>query len=109
MNPFQLSPSPPQSHSFDPPDEDASTIRTMRLIDDLRLLSNALDVGAWASVTIVQSPERLQVATYEEGVNITPLLAAALLADLERQVAAGEVVRSRLPDEWRRRLLGHPS
>ena len=102
MNPFQLSP----SRSAEPPDECQTSLRTMRLIEDLALVAADLDASHWASIAIVQSPDRLQVSTYGAVGDVTPLLAAALLASLEQMITAGEVVRAKLSPEWRRRLLG---
>ncbi len=100
MNPFQLSP----SKSMQPADVCETSIRTMRLIEDLAVVAAELDASQWASVAIVQSPDRLQVSTYGAG-EVTPLLAAALLAALEQMIMAGEVVRAKLSPEWRE-LLG---
>ena len=78
----------------------------MRLMEDLRTLASEADRISWASVSIVKSPNRLQVATYDRDDAVTSLLAASLLADIEQTVVAGELVRKRLAPEWRGRLIG---
>ncbi len=105
MNPFQLSPSACRSLGPEP-DECQTSLRTMRLIEDLAVLSAELDASQWASLAIVQSPGRLQVSTYGTGCHVAPMLAAALLGSLEQMIEAGEMVRAKLSPEWRRRLLG---
>ena len=109
MNPFQLTSTRRPLADLEPPDEVEGAVRTMRLMDDLRALAAGLDRAAWASVSIVKSPDRLEVATYDRDDHVTPLLAASLLADIEQTLAAGELVKGRLPPEWRNRLLGTPA
>lgn len=106
MNPFHLVSTRRPLVDLEAPDQIEGALRTMRLMDDLRALAAGLDRAAWASVSIVKSPDRLQVATYDRDDSVTPLLAASLLADIEQTVAAGELVKGRLPPEWRARLLG---
>ncbi len=107
MNPFQLSPAFRTDTASQ--GEDQTALRTMRLLEDLSIVAADIDANHWASVAIVQSPGRLQVSTYGTGPHVTPLLAAALLAALEQMIAAGEMVRAKLPPEWRQRLLGTSS
>ena len=109
MNPFHLASTLRPLVDLEPPDETTGALRTMRLMDDLRALAAGLDRAAWASVSIVKSPDRLEVATYDRNDHVTPLLAASLLADIEQTLAAGEIVKGRLPPEWRNRLLGTPA
>ena len=107
MNPFHLNPFCSRPQDVAPPDEQQTSIRTMRLIEDLRLIAAELETDQWASVAIVQSPDRLQVSTHGgTSAHVTPLLAASLLAALEQTILAGELVRSKLAPEWRQRLLG---
>ncbi len=106
MNPFQLvSPRQPLVE-LEPPDEVQNCLRTMRLVDDLRALASEVERDSWASISIVKTPDRLQIATHECGEPITPLLAASLLADIEQTLTACEYVRARFAPEWRGRLLG---
>ena len=102
MNPFLLIPAKPAANDLLPADEGKSSLRMMRLHEDLTALATGMDAGGWASVTIVQTPDRLQVSGQGSGETVTPLLAMALLADLERTIAAAEKVRARLPAAWRR-------
>ena len=88
MNPFLLIPTKPAAGDLLPVDEGKSSLRMMRLHEDLTALAAAIDTGGWASVTVVQTPDRLQVSTQGGGESVTPLLALALLADLERTIAA---------------------
>ena len=106
MNPFQLIPAKPAATDLLPTDESKTSLRMMRLHEDLTALATAIDTDGWASVTIVQTPDRLQVSGQGSGESITPLLAMALLADLERTIAAAEKVRANLSPAWRERLIG---
>ena len=106
MNPFLLIPAKPAATDLLPPDEGKSSLRMMRLHEDLTALATEIDSAGWASVTIVQTPDRLQVSGQGDGENVTPLLAMALLADLERTIAAAEKVRANLSPAWRQRLIG---
>ena len=106
MNPFHLASTHQPLTALEPPNQVEGALRTMRLMDDLRALAAELDRAAWASVSIVKSPDRLEVATYDRDEHVTPLLAASLLADIERTLAASELVKGRMPTEWRNRLLG---
>ena len=106
MNPFLLIPAKPAATDLLPPDEGKSSLRMMRLYEDLTALATETESAGWASVTIVQTPDRLQVSGQGSGENLTPLLAMALLADLERTIAAAEKVRAKLSPAWRRRLIG---
>lgn len=108
MNPFQLASTRQSLADVRPPDEVEGAVRTMRLMDDLRALAAGLDRAAWASVSIVKSPDRLEIATYDHDDHVTPLLAASLLADIEQTLAASERVKGRLAPEWRNRLLESP-
>ncbi len=82
MNPFQLSPRGKSEPLAALPDEQETILRVMRLHEELRVLSADLDLSEWASVMIVQSPARLEVASRGTDGNIMPLLAAALMAEL---------------------------
>lgn len=78
----------------------------VRLHADLSALAADLDIDGWSSAMIVQTPNRLQVSSKGTSEAITPLLAAALLADLERTLVAAEQVRARLSPDWQEKLIG---
>ena len=105
MNPFQLSPRGKSEPLAALPDEQETILRVMRLHEELRVLSADLDLSEWASVMIVQSPARLEVASRGTDGNIMPLLAAALMAELERHIVSAEQVKAKLTPEWRDLLL----
>ena len=50
---------------------------------------------------IVQSPARLEVASRGTDGNIMPLLASALMTELERHIVSAEQVKAKLTPEWR--------
>lgn len=106
MNPFQLSSLRRRGEARRPLEQDLPASRMVRLHADLTALAADLDRGGWGTVSIVHTPDRLQVSSQSSTESITPLLASALLADLERTLKAAAQVRAKLPPAWRETLLG---
>jgi hypothetical protein len=89
----------------EPHDECETALRTLGLLSDLGQIAAELDETHWTSLMVTRAAGHPRISVSGPGENAVPLLAAALLQELERLVACGEAVRGRLPARWRRVLV----